>query len=190
MPIWFGGFGPRGARFAGREGLGLLALDSRRLAGYREGLEEGGRDPASGAMAGLATMIVSEDPERAWARLRPHLDHQRASYQRAATEGSEGPITGLFRTMPGDDNPDRFRSSGPVMVPPKFDAVEPAEAVRRLREWLGEMPVSEVYFWDSVGGMPDDMVGEHIRLLANVRHELRDLAHPDPDLALLRRGSR
>jgi hypothetical protein len=41
------------------------------------------------------------------------------------------------------------------------------------------MPVSDVYFWDSIAGMPDDLVEEHVRLLADeVAPKIRDLGLP------------
>lgn len=186
LPIWFGGFGPRGARFAGREGLGLLLLDGRMLETYREGIVEGGRDPGDAVLGGLATMILSRDPERAWSQLRPHLVHQRTSYV-AAAESGEGPSQGMMSRSDSDEDPDAFRSAGPHMVPPRFDAVTPEEAVRRLRAWLGELPVSDVYFWESVGGMPEEMIAEHLSLLAEVRTELEGFPGTGADVAKLRR---
>jgi alkanesulfonate monooxygenase SsuD/methylene tetrahydromethanopterin reductase-like flavin-dependent oxidoreductase (luciferase family) len=187
LPIWFGGFGPRGARFAGREGLGLLLLDGRMLETYREGIVEGGHDPDLAVLGGLATMVLSRDPERAWARLAPHLAHQRGTYVEAAESGGDGSGAGMMTRSAGDKDPDAFRSEGPHMVSPRFDAVTPEEAVRRLREWLGGLPVSDVFFWESVAGMPEDMVAEHLALLAEIRPLLAGLSGTDADVRRLRR---
>ncbi|HZO05088.1 MAG TPA: hypothetical protein VFB52_01765, partial [Solirubrobacterales bacterium] len=128
---------------------------------YREGLEQGGHDPATGAMGGLVSMIVSNDPERAWATIKPHLDYQWRSYEEAAMDG-----------VADADMPDLQagtsieRSAGPIMLPPGWDAVTPDEAVRRLTAWLGDLPVSDVFFFDNLSGMPDELVEEHLTLLA------------------------
>jgi hypothetical protein len=65
------------------------------------------------------------------------------------------------------------------MLMPRFDVVTPDELARRMRIWLDGMPVSDVYFWDSIAGMPDDLAEEHVRLLADeVAPQIRDLGLP------------
>jgi alkanesulfonate monooxygenase SsuD/methylene tetrahydromethanopterin reductase-like flavin-dependent oxidoreductase (luciferase family) len=160
IPIWFGGFGPRGARIAGRNGCGLLWLDENLLPPYREGLAAGGHDTSEARLGGLATMIVSNDPERAWAQLEPHLQYQWQSYEHAATAGAED--AGMLML---DEDAKIERTAGPAMLPPGYDTVTPDEAVRRIHAWLGELPVTDVFFWDSVAGMPDELVAEHMGLL-------------------------
>jgi alkanesulfonate monooxygenase SsuD/methylene tetrahydromethanopterin reductase-like flavin-dependent oxidoreductase (luciferase family) len=161
LPLWLGAFGAIGARKAGRNRAGMLWLDPSLLGPYREGLEQGGHDPGSGAMGGLVSMIVSNDPERAWATIKPHLDYQWRSYHEAARAGTAD------ADMPElQEGTSIERSQGPIMLPPGYDAVTPDEAVRRLEAWLGELPVSDVFFFDSLAGMPDELVEEHMTLLA------------------------
>lgn len=160
IPIWLGGFGPRGARMAGRNRAGLLWLDGGLLKPYREGLVEGGHDPDSGTMGGLVTMIVSDDPERAWSMLAPHLTYQWKSYEQAARAGEDAGMMML------DEGATVKRSAGPVMLPPAYDTVTPDEALRRMEAWLDGLPVSDVFFWDSISGMPEQLAHEHMRLLA------------------------
>jgi alkanesulfonate monooxygenase SsuD/methylene tetrahydromethanopterin reductase-like flavin-dependent oxidoreductase (luciferase family) len=162
LPIWFGAFGPINARRAGRNRAGLLWLDGGLLEPYREGLVEGGHDPGRGAMAGLVAMIVSNDPERAWATMMPYLQYQWQSYEDAARV--DAATTGMKML---DEDETVERSQGPVMLPPNYDAVTPDEAVRRLEQWLGGLPVSDVFFFDSLAGMPDELVEEHMTLLAS-----------------------
>ncbi len=171
LPIWIGGFGPRGARITGRTGSGLLWLDAGLLEPYRLGLREGGHDPESGMLGGLVTMIISRDPERAWSTLVPHLNYQWQSYEHAAAAGSTG--AGMLML---DEEATIERSPGPAMLPPGYDCVTPEEALRRMEAWLGGLPVSDVFFWDSVAGMPDELVEEHMGLLAaEVAPRLREL---------------
>ena len=71
FPIWLGYQGPQGARRAGRLGVGLLSLDQRLLEPYREGLVEGGYDPAVARTGGMLDVIVADDPEAALERSSP-----------------------------------------------------------------------------------------------------------------------
>jgi alkanesulfonate monooxygenase SsuD/methylene tetrahydromethanopterin reductase-like flavin-dependent oxidoreductase (luciferase family) len=159
VPIWLGVHGPRGGAIAGRLGEGVLAFGPQVVDAYRRGLAEAGHDPASARLSGAANMVVSDDPEAAWPRIAPHLAHQWRTY-REAGDPSRAPIP------PDKVDPDRLRSSGPAMPYPHFDVVTPAEAVARLRGWLGDLPVETVFFYDSVAGMPDDLVERHLELLA------------------------
>jgi alkanesulfonate monooxygenase SsuD/methylene tetrahydromethanopterin reductase-like flavin-dependent oxidoreductase (luciferase family) len=166
IPMWFGGFGPRSARIAGRLGAGLLQLDLALLPHYRKALAQNDHAPSTEKMGGLVNMIVAHDPERAWAQIRPHLAWQWGTYARAGLEGVETAGSAALRDVTADIDPESMRSEGPVMNAPAFDVVTPEEAIRRLEEWLDGAPVSEIYFWDSIAAMPDQLVQEHIELLA------------------------
>jgi alkanesulfonate monooxygenase SsuD/methylene tetrahydromethanopterin reductase-like flavin-dependent oxidoreductase (luciferase family) len=159
VPIWIGGEGPRGARIAGRLGEGLLALKPELLPIYREALAGAGHDPVTAAMGGCANLILADDPEAAWARIRPHLEYQWRTYFEYAAEGRPGGEVAAA-------DPDRLRlTEGPPMLP-RFDVVTPARALERLRPWLAELPARHVYFWGSIAGMDDDLVDRHVELLA------------------------
>ena len=71
LPIWLGYQGPKGARRAGRMGEGLLTVAASSWPHYRDGLAEGGHDPATARMAGGVQAYVTEDPERDWPLRRP-----------------------------------------------------------------------------------------------------------------------
>ena len=88
FPIWLGYQGPQGAKRAGRLGVGLLSLDRALLDPYREGLVEGGFNPASARTGGMLDIIVADDPEAAFERILPHYAHQLNSYRAAAVAGS------------------------------------------------------------------------------------------------------
>lgn len=165
LPIWAGVMGPRGARLAGRAGAGLLWFDHALLEPYREGLAAGGHDPQEARMAGFLGFIVARDPEAAYARMKPHLTYQWETYTRYAAEGTETGLAAMFGGLDESTGIDRLRTDGPP-VWPLFDVVTAEEAVRRTRDWLDGLPVVDAFFWDSVAGMPDDLVEEHLELLA------------------------
>lgn len=52
LPVWMGYQGPQGARRAGLLGSGLLSANAALYEPYRQGLVDGGHDPASARMAG------------------------------------------------------------------------------------------------------------------------------------------
>lgn len=187
LPIWIGTQGPRGARIAGRLGEGLLWLGTDLFDVYRAALEESGHQPGRTRVAGLANLVVSDDPEAAWTRIAPHLGYQWTSYSQnslrtAGTQKStprqlERDLDSVMRG--GDVDPQTLRSAGPDMNPPGFDVVTPEDAVDRLRQWLLPLPVDHVYFWASIAGMPDDLVQRHVALLADqVAPALRDIGVP------------
>jgi hypothetical protein len=169
---------------AGRLGEGLLRLDEGLLEPYRTGLEEGGHGRGAARLAGLANLIVADDPAAAWTRLAPHVEYQWNSYAYYGAEGTGGPRGERPEDGAGTRmTADRLRSRGPVMTSPSVDVVTPDEAVSRLRDWLAGLPVVEVYFWESIAAMPDDLVQRHIELLATrVRPALGSLgvAAPEP----------
>ncbi len=165
MSLWGGFFGPRGARLAGELGAGLLAVDPALMAPYREGLVAGGHDPASARCAAVVNLVLADDPEAAWPRIRPHLQYQWDSYNRYAVEG-----TGAAAPRPID--PDRWTAPGKDGAPPRFGVFTPEDAAAHIHAITDGLPVVQVYLWASIAGMPDDLVERHVALAST---ELRGL---------------
>jgi alkanesulfonate monooxygenase SsuD/methylene tetrahydromethanopterin reductase-like flavin-dependent oxidoreductase (luciferase family) len=170
VPIWVGAMGPRTARMAGRLGEGLLYLDPAVFAIYRDAYLEAGHDPAGMRVSGVASLILADDPERAWARIAPHLSYMWETYRAATTDpprdaDGSSPLDAVF-ARPGTLDPQALRSPGPMMLTSDFDVVTPEEAIRRLSAWLPGMPVASVFFWDKIAGMDDDLVQRHVELIA------------------------
>lgn len=157
LPLWGGFFGPRGARLAGELGAGLLALDPALLRPYRAGLAAGGHDPASARLAGVVHLVLADDPEAAWPRIRPHLAYQWDTYNRYAVEGTGRPA-------PRPIDPDRWRAPAPDGGPPRFGVFTPEEAAAHVRSLTDGLPVTQVYLWASIAGMPDDLAARHVEL--------------------------
>ena len=130
-------------------------------------------------MAGSVNMILSTDPERAWARIKEHYKYNIDTYIFYGAEGTSDGQAGVkaFEGMGNQGvDPEALRSPGPQMTIPAIDVVTPDEAVSRMRTWLKDLPVVQTYFWDSIAGMDDDLVEEHIQLLATkVKPAVADL---------------
>lgn len=165
MSLWGGFFGPRGARLAGELGAGLLAIDPRLMDPYREGLTAGGHDPAAARCAAVVNLVVADDPEAAWPRIRPHLRYQWDSYNRYSVEGTGAP-------EPRPIDPERWVAPGKDGAPPRFGVFTPEGAAAHIRALTDGLPVVQVYLWASIAGMPDDLVERHVVLAST---ELRAL---------------
>jgi len=158
FPIWLGYQGPQGAKRAGRLGVGLLSLDRALLDPYREGLVEGGHDPAIARTGGMLDIIVADDPEAAFEQILPHYAHQLNSYRAAAVAGSG-------RDAPKEITVDKLRSGAAQKGQiPGLRVLTPSDAVNAIREATDGSPVEHVYLWASVAGMPEDLVERHVEL--------------------------
>ena len=160
IPIWIGAMGPVGARRAGRLGAGLLNRDPALVAPYVAGLTDAGLAPDTARIAGRLALVVADDPEAAWVRIRPHLAHQWDSSPRHGAEGTGEPA-------PPPIDPDAWREPDGASAP-RFRVVTAEQAITVLREEARCAPLERVQVWASVGAMPDDLVRRHIELLGSV----------------------
>ncbi len=170
-PMWLGVMGPRGARIAGRLGVGLLWVGRSLHQPYLDGLSEGGHPPSAARMGGLVNLLLADDPEAAWPRIAPHLAYQRQSYESAAAEDREGASTPAVRAFPASTADTReMIAEGPRLqqsrLSSRMQVLTPEQALPLLSEHIAGLPVTDLFFWLSVAGMPDDLVQRHLELLA------------------------
>ena len=169
LPIWLGYQGPKGARRAGRMGEGLLTLAKTSWPHYRDGLAEGGHDPATGRMGGGIQAYVTDDPERDWARLAPHIAYAQDSYRRYMVEGTGSPV-------PRPVDPERLRTKGPDAGPMSYFLFgTPEEVAKAIGEYVGDAPVRTVWLGASVAGLPEDLAARHVQTICT---RLRPLLAP------------
>jgi alkanesulfonate monooxygenase SsuD/methylene tetrahydromethanopterin reductase-like flavin-dependent oxidoreductase (luciferase family) len=170
LPLWLGYQGPKNAYRAGQLGVGLLTLNRGSLQPYLAGLHDSGLPDSAARMGGSVDIVVNSDPERAWARLRPHYAHQLETYLRAHSSGSG-------TTSPAPVLEGRFGQGRPGPLSVRLSVLTPEEAVADIAERTTGLPVRHIYTWASIAGMPDDLVDEHIELLfGQVAPRLRALA--------------
>ena len=164
LPIWMGYSSAAGARRAGRLGEGLLVINPRLLEPYRLGMSDAGHDPKAARMAGALNLVLADDPEAAWARIKPHLAYQSRSYQLYAVEG-----TGV---SPDDAvDPEILRATGGnVRFTPRFHLLTVETGIEFVKNAVAGLPVTDVFFWSSIAGMDYDLVDRHVEL---VSRELR-----------------
>ncbi len=168
IPLWGGFFGPRGARLAGRLGIGLLTLDGSLLGPYADALAVHGHSATAARMSGFINMIVCDDPERTWAQMAPHAAYQANSYVAHTQLPDETPLAPV--------SPDRLRVHIDLkgQKRPRLDAsasarvhvVQPSEAISLVRLYTEGLPVEHVFFWGDIAGMPDELVNRHVELVS------------------------
>ncbi|CCH31389.1 LLM class flavin-dependent oxidoreductase [Actinosynnema sp. NPDC047251] len=159
VPLWGGFYGPRGARLAGRLGMGLLHISAEVFRHYRVGLVEGGHDPATARVAGLLPVLLADDPDAAWHRVAPHLAHQQDTYRRGSVEGTGRPVPPPVGIGPTRER----RADGPWGA---LEVMTPEEAVERIHQRTEGLAVRHLVFWASVAAMPDDLVVRHVELVS------------------------
>jgi len=99
-------------------------------------------------------IVVAEDPEAAWERIRPHYAHQLRTYVQAHDPAAQVPPAALEGRL-GAARP-------PVSV--RLSVLSPDEAVELILKRIAGLPARQVYTWASIAAMPDDLVEEHLRL--------------------------
>ena len=151
VPMWGGFGGPIGARLAGTLGLGLQSVNPELLAPYVDGLVESGRDPAEARMSQAVEIFLTEDPERTWAQIEPHVVHRWESYNRYMFEGTS-------REARAGEYFDLATVTDRIMI----GTAEQVAASIRGR--VGNLPVTDLYAWSDYPGMPDELVDRHIRM--------------------------
>ncbi|MDV8022184.1 LLM class flavin-dependent oxidoreductase [Rhodococcus sp. IEGM 1330] len=159
VPLWGGFYGPRGARLAGRLGIGFLHFSHKLFPIYRAGLIEGGHDPASARVSDLLPVLIADDPERAWSRVIPHLAHQMNSYRQLSVEDTDASVPQLL-----EDSEMRHQPSDGSWG--MLEILTPEQAVERIHERIAGLPVHHLIFWASIAGMPEDLVLRHLELVS------------------------
>jgi alkanesulfonate monooxygenase SsuD/methylene tetrahydromethanopterin reductase-like flavin-dependent oxidoreductase (luciferase family) len=168
LPIWLGYRQAAGAYRTGLMGEGLLRMDARLLGPYLDGLAAGGHDPATARMAGSLGLVVADDPDAAWPRVRPHLSYMWDSYHSYSIEGTGRP-------PPGPIDPERWRQSVKGQLP-RFQVLTPEDAVNFVRTAVGDLPVADLSVWASIAGMDEAIAVRHRHLwLTEVRPRICDL---------------
>jgi alkanesulfonate monooxygenase SsuD/methylene tetrahydromethanopterin reductase-like flavin-dependent oxidoreductase (luciferase family) len=158
VPLWAGYLGPRGAARAGRLGVGLMTLSPDSHPIYVDALEQAGHDPTTARMGGVANMLIADDPDEAFERVLPHRTHQLNSYRLQAAAGTDH--------TPRKLTIDEVRERGSGVIEP-LTVLTADQAVEYIRAICHGLPVTHLWFWASIGGMPDDLVHRQMELLVD-----------------------
>jgi hypothetical protein len=92
--------------------------------------------------------------------VKEHLRYQLDSYRRYMVEGTDMPL-------PRPVDPDRIRSESDLgRVLGAFVHNTPEVVAESVRTYVDDAPVEEIFLWSSIAGMPEQLVADHIRLIA------------------------
>lgn len=169
VPIWLGFQGPKNAYKAGLQGDFLLTAMGTMYEPYRQGLVDGGLDPATARMAGGLQAWVSEDPEADWPIVKKYAAAQLDSYRFHMVEGTEHPA-------PRPVDMDKLRARSPLHSLDYFLFGTPEQVAGQIREFTAGAPVETVFLWASFAGMPEELVARNVRTICTkLRPLLADL---------------
>jgi len=148
--IVYAGFSPPAARRAARLADAFMPMPgSDAVSIYTEACRELGREPVLKRMIAWMFLYVTQDPERAWTRLAPHLLHVANSYAKWMSEAGTTPVY-----TPVDDVR-TLRATG------TFQVVTPEECVKLVER------VDDVIVDPCFGGIPPALAEESLELLAS-----------------------
>ena len=151
--------GPEGRPPGRADGRGAAHRGASSWPPYRDGLVEGGHDPAAARMAGGVQAYVTDDPERDWPRVAPHIAYAQDSYRRYMVEGTDHPV-------PRPVDPERLRADGPDGGPLSYFLFgTPEEVAKAILDHAGEAPVQTVWLGASVAGLPEDLAARHVQTI-------------------------
>lgn len=159
LPLWVGPRSARNARRTGLAGEGLLRVAPELVEPYLEGLDEGGHGRAAGRMAGPVNCFLSDDPERDWPRVAPHVAYQWGSYA-AYREG-----IGIDEALAATDA-DAWRARGIAQgTTSGLLFGTPEQAAEQIRAYVGDAPVETVFVWGAVAGVADELAARNVELV-------------------------
>lgn len=163
LPIWIGASGEWSARRTGMIGAGLLKVGPELLDAYLDGLRKGGHDTATARMSGGMNVFLSDDPERDWPRVSPHVGYQWDSYARhepVALTSDGRPL------LPRVVDPETLRGKGIESGPMQgFVVATPDQAAERIKNYLHGTPTETVYFWGTLPGLDPELARRHVELV-------------------------
>lgn len=157
VPIWVGASSDEVVRRVGATGAGLLRIGRDLLPAYLNGIAQSGRSPIEARLAGPVNVLLSEDPERDWPRIRSHVNYQWSHYAElgATVVSGEAFDVEAFRA--------RGLSNGSMRG---FLVATPEDAAGAIRELTDGTPAETCYVWATLPGLPEDLALSNIELAA------------------------
>lgn len=160
LPIWVGPRSGRNAHRTGLAGEGLLRVAPELVEPYLRGLEEGGHGRGAARMAGPVNCFLSDDPERDWPRVAPHVAYQWGSYA-VYREGIS------FEEALAATDPDAWRVRGIGQgATSGFLFGTPEHVAEQIRAYVGDAPVETIFVWGAVAGVDDPLVERNVELVS------------------------
>ncbi|HVN88565.1 MAG TPA: LLM class flavin-dependent oxidoreductase [Candidatus Binataceae bacterium] len=154
--LWVGGFAKASARRAARLGDGYIGTGdmSQVYKMYLDELRAAGKKPEDARVAGgFFWLVVSEDPDKTWSEMAPHVQFQINVYADWLKKAGQN----MFEPMP---NLEALKASG------IFQVMTPEAAVKAIREYADSVPIERFYCWTVPPGFPVRKMDAHLELMA------------------------
>ncbi len=139
IPLWMAAQSSAGAERAAAFGLNLLPQGTRNttIDPWRAALRASGRDPSSFRVGMIRSWLVSDDPARAWAAIKPSEVYRMARYDEWARAAG--------------DNVTEFRD--PDRIPQRWIVGDAAHCVAEISAFVAQYGITDLVTWASPPGM-------------------------------------
>ena len=139
IPLWMAAQSTAGAERAAAFGLNLLPQGTRRatIDPWRAGLHSRGRNPADFRVGMIRSWLVSDDPERDWAVIKPSEVYRMARYGQWAAEAGDN-VTAF-------QDPDR--------IPQRWIIGDAAHCVAEISAFVAAYGITDLVSWASPPGL-------------------------------------
>lgn len=157
-PIWMGAAELPAIQRAGRYADGILGGTPEQQQAFAQSLRASGRGDVPPRMAGGAGthwIYLTEDPERAWHEMSPHLLHQINNYM-AWFRDAGTPYFGTELLASVQD----LKTRSPYVI------CTPEECVATLQEYFALVQLERYFFWAIPPGLPPRRAFESLELFA------------------------
>jgi alkanesulfonate monooxygenase SsuD/methylene tetrahydromethanopterin reductase-like flavin-dependent oxidoreductase (luciferase family) len=145
-PVYLAGSAAASARRAARLGYGYRPVSEQLYETFqRECRELGAPAPEPFSRHAPAFLYLTEDPDRDWPLLAPHVLHASNLYAQWARERPNAPTNGYWRELSGIAD---------LKADPNLWVITPEECVRRARELRS---TDELRFHPLLGGLPPEL---------------------------------
>jgi alkanesulfonate monooxygenase SsuD/methylene tetrahydromethanopterin reductase-like flavin-dependent oxidoreductase (luciferase family) len=154
--LWLGGFSPPAFRRAAKYGDGYSGPASENsFDGYREALRKADKDPASARFKSgyPGNLVVSNDPERTFALLAPHVVYFVNSYAKWFEDTDTKPWNAVH-------SEEELKASGMLTV------LTPEEAVKQIGDLTAKFPMEAMTLPLAPPGVPAHRMMEYLELFA------------------------
>jgi len=159
IPILYGGRAPTGLRRAARDRVGILSqgpgMESPKL--YAEECRKLGWGP--GNVRHLRYFVVSEDPEKTWAELKPYAENMMKVYDKWFQNTKDRGVTQVI----GDE-----LNADDLLADDLYIVGTPEHAIERVNKLKADYPdIHEVWGLWHFPGLAHEKVAESLELFAN-----------------------
>lgn len=158
LPIWCGGFTPRGTQRAAKYADGFMAVGGptpELFASYTAALAALNKPTTNLRLAGgHFWLIPSNDPEKTWAEAAPHVIYQLNTYAKWFEESG-------FPILPHIQDEAHLRATGILNV------VDVDTCIAMIRGFANAVPLTHYYAFTLPPGLPPSWIQPHLELFAD-----------------------